>query len=325
MIKIVLLFILISSFSFGQSFAPAPGEVGTTAIHKDSSVFIGWASGVSIHRGPINIQNIALGAASYGVESEGEGIPDGISVVSLGDGGEAVVTFDLPITNGIGPDFAIFENGFTDNYMEFAFVEVSSDGINFFRFPSISETPIDIQISNFSFSDCRYVHNLAGKYRQNYGTPFDLQDLNGTVGLDLNQITHIKLKDVIGTINPMYAYTDSQGNIINDPYPTEFNSGGFDLDAIGVIHELASVNELGLEIILYPNPTDGILYMKTESKVDYSVLDFKGEVLDFGSCEGTLKIDLSLYPCSVYFIQIINGTESSISKIIKTSKIITFE
>lgn len=320
MIKVVLLFILIGSFSFGQSYAPIPGEIGSTAIYKDSSVFIGWATGVSIIRGPLNIQNIPLGYASYGVESEGEGVPDGISVVSLGDGGEAIVTFDLPITNGTGPDFAIFENGFTDNYMEFAFVEVSSDGLNFFRFPSVSEIPIDIQLSNFSFSDCRYVHNLAGKYKQNYGTPFDLQDLIGISGLDLNQITHIKLIDVVGCINPLYATTDSQGNIINDPYPTEFESGGFDLDAIGVIHEIAGINELKVELSFYPNPTNGILYMKTDNIINYSILDFKGDLLDKGSGHGLIKIDISLYPAAIYFIQILDGIESSIVKIIKTDK-----
>jgi hypothetical protein len=34
-----------------------------------------------------------------------------------------------------------------------------------------------------------------------------------------------------------YASYDSQGHQINDPWPTNFPTGGFDLDAVGVINE----------------------------------------------------------------------------------------
>ena len=63
----------------------------------------------------------------------------------------ATVTFASPIYNGEGPDFAVFENGFDidDEYdptgvlhfLELAFVEVSSDGENFFRFPAVTNVP----------------------------------------------------------------------------------------------------------------------------------------------------------------------------------------
>ena len=65
--------------------------------------------------------------------------------VSLGDGGTVVLTFPQPIGDVPGPDFAVFENGFKafDNsfFLELAHVEVSSDGVNFYRFPSSSLTP----------------------------------------------------------------------------------------------------------------------------------------------------------------------------------------
>ena len=35
--------------------------------------------------------------------------------------------------------------------MELAFVEVSSDGVNFFRFDAVSAAPTDVQLTNFSF------------------------------------------------------------------------------------------------------------------------------------------------------------------------------
>jgi hypothetical protein len=47
----------------------------------------------------------------------------------------------------------------------------------------------------------------------------------------------VRIRDVVGSIKPEYATLDSKGNPINDPWPTTFPTGGFDLDAVGVIHE----------------------------------------------------------------------------------------
>ena len=243
------------NLSWCQSYAPAPSENESTAIYKDSSVFISWGSSVEIVRGFMDIQNPGLGIATYGLETNAIGPPDN-NVVSLGDGGQAIFQFNTSIKNGPGPDFAIFENGFADHYMELAFVEVSSNGIDYYPFESVSETPCDIQLDNFSYSDCGYIRNLAGKYRVYYGTPFDLEELTDVFGIDINNITNIRITDVVGCINPGFASTDSQGNIINDPYPTPFESGGFDLDAIGVIHNNLSVQEHEINYSVFPNPAD---------------------------------------------------------------------
>lgn len=318
MIKIVTLFILMNSFSFGQSFAPLPGEIGSIAMFKDSSSFIAWGTDVLITRGPLNIQNVSLGYADFGIDIDGVGIPDGTAVVSLGDGGEAIITFGLPIINDSGPDFAIFENGFVDNYIELAFVEVSSDGINYFRFPSTSEAPIDVQLTNFSFSDCRYFNNLAGKYRQNYGTPFDLEELVGTAGLDIDNITHVKLIDVVGSIDVNFGTFDTQGNIINDPYPTEFSSCGFDLDAVGVIHQkVVGLDELSTRFNLFPNPTSGIFQFYSATEIEYQIVDAFGNILIESSGVGNLKVSLEFFSKGVYFLQIREKRNYSVQRIVK--------
>ena len=95
-------------------------------------------------------------------------------VVSLGDGGHITLSFATPITNGPGADFAVFENGFADSFLELAFVEVSSDGTNFFRFPSHSLTSTGAQVASFGTLDTTNIDGLAGKYRAGFGTPFDL-------------------------------------------------------------------------------------------------------------------------------------------------------
>lgn len=309
--KILILTLLLSEFSFAQSYAPLPGEVGSTAIHKDSSIIVAWATGVTVQRGPMDIAQPGNGNASFGVEADAVGIANGTGVVSLGDGGSAIVTFAAPIKNGLGADFAIFENGFADNYIELAFVEVSSDGINFYRFPAISEAPTSPQYWNGSYSDCRYFNNLAGKYRANYGTPFDLEELNGEVGLDINAITHVKIIDVVGFVGPTYGTMDSQGNYINDPYPTAFPSGGFDLDAVAVIHEgTQSINENEIsQFIVYPNPSNGIFKVNSSQSGNYSIFSATGKSIIRADFSNDFIIDLSDFPKGMYILQVNNGTQ----------------
>lgn len=120
------------------------------------------------------------------------------------------------------------------------------------------------------------MHNLAGKYRHGYGTPFDLSDLQDSSEIDLQNITHVRIVDVIGTIDPNYASYDAQGTIINDPYPTDFAAGGFDLEAVGVMH---FEGEVGLTeqknmISVYPNPVQSNtqLYFECPHKVGKIIL-----------------------------------------------------
>ncbi len=222
-------------------YAPAAGQPGSTAIYKDDPAFVGWASDCEVVRGLMDISDPSKGYASYGSADKaiGKAVGDSYDVVSLGDGGYATLTFDAPIYNGPGWDFAVFENGFSDTYLELGFVEVSSNGTDFFRFPSVSLTQTDTQVGGFGTLDPTNIHNLAGKYRQGYGTPFDLAELDGINGLDINNITHVRIVDVVGCIQDAYCTYDSQGHKINDPWPTAFSSGGFDLDAVGVIHQSA--------------------------------------------------------------------------------------
>jgi hypothetical protein len=317
-------FLFFSSYLFlnvqGQSFAPPPGYPGSTAIHKDSSIIINWAIGAEITRGYLNIQNAALGMVSHGSVTDAIGPADGTEVVSLGDSGQIVVTFQAPIMNGPGPDFAVFENGFTDNYMELAFVEASSDGINYFRFEAVSEAPTAIQLTNFSVSDCGYIYNLAGKYRANYGTPFDLEEMNQVVGLDVNNVTHIKLIDVIGSIDPLIGSFDSQNNIINDPYPTEFVSGGFDLDAIGVINEgsvFTNPNKLESNIEVFPNPSNGRFECDVAEPLDYTLYDFRGKFIQSGEALENFSIDISHLDNGIYYLELYTENTRETVKLVK--------
>lgn len=222
-------------------FCGAVGTEGCNAIAADSSAFVAWATGVSVTRGPRNITNPDGPLAATGSESNAIGMAtmnNVYDVVSLGDGGSALVTFARPIRNGEGPDFAVFENSFGDVYLELAFVEVSTDGERFVRFPATCLTQSETQLGNAGETNPTNINNLAGKFRIGYGTPFDLEELRDSTGINIDSIVYVRVVDVVGCINPQYGTYDAYGHIINDPWPTPFESSGFDLTGVGVIHEL---------------------------------------------------------------------------------------
>lgn len=283
--QLTFLLILTAITLQAQDYAPAAGQPGSTAIAADSPVFVSWATGVQVVRGYIDIsdpqaEDNGSNFASFG-EAENAVGPATNNVVSLGDAGVAILTFNDNIADGGGYDFAVFENSFSDTFLELAFVEVSSDGFNYFRFPSHSQTQTDTQVGSFGNSDPTYINNLAGKYRGLFGTPFDLSELADDVLLDKNNITHIKIIDVVGSINPQFASYDSMGNAINDPFNTPFLSGGFDLDAVGIINAavLGTNENTELSVSVYPNPALDILYIKTKASCTIEIFDINGRKL----------------------------------------------
>lgn len=202
-----------------------------------------WATSVvELNRGYQNIANPSLGQATFGVAANAVGARDG-SLVSLGDGGWITLFLEAGISNGPGWDFAVWENGFVISgtsrvFAELAFVEVSSNGTDFFRFPSVSLTQTSTQVGSFQGIDPTDVYNLAGQFVASEGSPFDLEELAGISPLlDVNRIHWVRVIDVVGSLNPSYARYDSLGNIINDPWPTPFASSGFDLDAVGARYQ----------------------------------------------------------------------------------------
>lgn len=302
MIKKFFLFLLLLGVNelFAQ-FPPAAGITGTTAIHKDSSIISGWAISCNVYRGFINLEDttatFSLGGvtsnrAFAGADSLALGYPENAGSVSLGDGGYAIVSFSKAIKNGEGPDFAIFENGFPSSvppyqyFLELAFVEVSSDGENYVRFPSYSLTQDTLQIETYGQINPEEIHNLAGKYVSGYGTPFDLEELKDSPGLDVNSVTHIKIIDVCGSINDGFASYDSEGRIINDPFPTAFAAGGFDLNAVAAIN-LVNNDDVGENFVsgdfdLFPNPVMSgmklkiLLSKKQNQNCSLSIINLSG-------------------------------------------------
>jgi len=238
-------------------------------------IFRGWATQVVAYQpaagvtGPWADPNKALGPVTgepIDIVSLGD-----LTAEQIAQGkpaGTITLWFDEPIRNGAGYDFVVFENAFASLadwgngaiagqiFAELAYVEVSSDGIHFARLPSVSLTPDAVGI--YGTIDITNVHNLAGKHPNGYGhcvgTGFDLQDIaeqpdvvSGLV--DINEIRYVRLVDIPGSgdfhdqanlqIDPQSwpDWANYAGNHpIYDAWVT-FGSAGFDVEAVGVLHE----------------------------------------------------------------------------------------
>ena len=234
--KLFLTLLACSSIGLIAQFGTPAGKVGSTAIHADSSCFIAWGNTAHIIRGYRDISRPDSGLVDVGNPESACGAAKEYGVVSLGDSGVAVVQFFNAIIDGPGFDFAIFENAFNDTFLELAHVEISNDGETYYKFPSTSLTQFKKQISAFEGVNTEKIHNLAGKYRFPYGTPFDISELDSIYPSIPEEFYFVRITDVVGSINPNWATKDHWGNIINDPWPTPFVSSGFDLDAVGIIN-----------------------------------------------------------------------------------------
>ena len=257
-------------------------------------IFRGWAADVVSYVPAPGLAprwtdpNMALGPATGSIAD----------IVSLGDLGQEQIDqglppghitlmFDEPVRQGGGYDFVVFENGFAASanwdegtvagqmFAELAYVEVSSNGEDFVRFPAVSLTSerVDFLLGTIETGN---IYNLAGKHPNAYGTctgtPFDLSDVadhpdvvSGVV--DINDVRYVRIVDIPGSgdfydqavlhLNPdTYPDWDTYAN--NHPVFDAWNtslapidpSGGFDLEAIGVLKEQEYSADINLDGIV---------------------------------------------------------------------------
>lgn len=235
------------SFAFGRATASLMlmASAASAGPYVDPGIppaaMSGWADEVvAIARGPLDVALPALGLASFGDPALvlGPSVSNSFDVVSLGDGGVVTVAFAEGIGNGPGPDVAVFENGFFTIgglFAELAFVEVSSNGVDFARFASASLQ--SDPVSSFDPIDPSDYDGLAGRHPIGLGTGFDLASLAAHPlvaqgRLDLTNVALVRIIDVVGD----GSTADALARPIYDTYPTAFAAGGFDLEAIGVVH-----------------------------------------------------------------------------------------
>ncbi|MEZ6196204.1 MAG: hypothetical protein R3F20_10840 [Planctomycetota bacterium] len=207
------------------------------------------------------------------------------SVFSLGAGGDAVFGFAHAIRDGAGADFIVFENAFElflpptytmpsgDSFAEVAFVEVSTNGIDFARFPTSYNGPDASHgvfggstIGSFAgfagsgpvYADLGFGGISPGDAALAGGDAFDLAALVAhplvTAGLvDLQQINFLRLVDVQeGTAFDSFGNTiwDDRGN---DPLDSA------DIDAIAVLNHTGNATAIAPDVALERDAADRLL------------------------------------------------------------------
>lgn len=293
-------------------------------ITADDAAISAWASECTVDAGPVNMSTPASPPASFGEAANGIGEADG-QVVSLGDKGSATLFFESGIADAEGVDFAVFENAIYSPpdqdsmvYAELAFVEVSSDGENFVRFPAYSSLPAEEQTGSFEPILQKLVYNLAGATVSFQGCGFDLAELADSSGIDITDITHVRIIDVGGSIDPGLASFDTNGNIINDPFPTEYASGGFDLDAVAVINNSTSIQaHSAFSFEIFPNPATSRLNIRgTKGYFRYEIYNSAGKTIQQNN-QSRPEIMIDNLPEGYYFIRITNSNKTGIRKFVK--------
>jgi PEP-CTERM motif len=234
----------VNSSSTAPGYTIASGS--DAAIPWNDPAIVEWASSVANYTPGTDVNtsfenlNYAVGptqalpsvSKKTGLPNLGSPIND---VVSLGQDGTITVGFTSPIANGPGNDFAVFSNGFLDGYpyaySKFATVSVSSDGVNFFSFPTDFDQSSLVDNELFDASE---LYNIAGKYVAGFGTPFDLNQLAGVSPLlDVDDVRYVRITDA-------WDATDSSDNpILDDPESIY----GFNFAGVAVLNDIASVPE----------------------------------------------------------------------------------
>lgn len=217
-------------------------------------------------------------------------------VLTLGAGGSVTLGFGVTIADGPGIDLVVAENPFfyplgsASTFAEVAYVEVSTNGADFVRFPSHYAGPM-VPLAPFGSAPLGTYRGLAGTTpvfanvvtgigdpfdpTTGGGDAFDLGELaseaavqNGLV--DLTAIHFVRIVDVRAGID-----ADSSGQFIFD------NGGGgsADIDAVTVVHDSVSANQSGPEVEIDSDP-QGFLHVR------------------IGDPDGLQDLDLSSFRCS---------------------------
>jgi hypothetical protein len=215
-------------------YSPGPESVGSVAIDafEDADMtlrnpeLVAWANAfLNYLPGPNVSQTWQTPWGALGPSDDTGYAGNTITIVTLGDGGSITLSFANPILDTDGFDLVVFENGVSTTpgrgFFELAFVEVSSNGTDFYRFSGRSTTPQPTSPYAFLELDPTNLDGMAGKYPATYGTPFDF------AWLGLTSVSHVRIVDILGNGQTF----DANNQPIYDPYPTA-GSAGFDLDAV---------------------------------------------------------------------------------------------
>jgi hypothetical protein len=197
----------------------ATGDGGAIRADRFVTKVVSFTPGDCAGFGLTRMPDVVYGPPVGGGDTEG-----GLDVVSLGNGGEIVLSFEPnAIVDGPGVDFLVFENAFYAGGNPNAIaadpgeVSVSDDGITWKTWPCTATAP--------PYGACAGWHPVYSAPGNGIspvdpktagGDPYDLADLG------LSHARFVRIKDKSTQTCP--------------PLPNKVDTNGFDLDAIAIVN-----------------------------------------------------------------------------------------
>ena len=111
-------------------------------------------------------------------------------------------------------------------------------------------------------------------------------------------------QDITGLTTGSFTVTVDDGLCSNDSTFTIVNVAGID-----------DLKENGINV--YPNPTDGVVFIQLDGAFTYEVRNLLGQSIAKGSAVGSDKIDLSLFENGVYLIEVSDGNLEQTIRLVK--------
>ncbi|GAB4137144.1 MAG: hypothetical protein Fur0037_02090 [Planctomycetota bacterium] len=208
-----------------------------------------------------------------------------LHVHSLGIGGSLTLGFPVAIEDGPGADLIVSENcfpvGAMDSFAEVAFVEVSSNGTDFARFPCAYFGP-QVDPGPYGTVPVGLYENLTGQSPalapgdpaadpedvvEAGGDAFDLSDLSNDPlvlqrRVDLSAIAQVRIVDAVTGVS-----LDGRGVRIRDA-----GAGSADIDAVTALHHANNHAPNGPSVQLAAR-ADGTLTLRLEDPDGWQDLD----------------------------------------------------
>jgi len=231
-------------------------------------------------------------------------------VCTLGVGGSLTLGFDVTIADGPGADLTVFENVFLFSgqpFSEVAYVEVSTNGVDFARFPSSYAGPSS-GLPGFTapwgtYSGLTGFAPVLANVATNTidpldpvvsgGEAFDLAALANdplVIGglVDLAQVHFVRIVDV-----PHQSGLDSFGRVIFD---NSGPTGSADIEAVAVLQHTGTVSPTSQPIVDLFVDAQGYLNLRLEDPNGFLDLDQTQLRVSYNSIQTNLSRLRGLVP-----------------------------
>lgn len=280
---------------------------------------------------------------------------DGAGQIQIGDF-NLTNFFDVPFQYFVGFAVSnvmdITTAGYANQYASFAGGGSNSENYGVFYSAGVITFPSDhfisqLEVTNTTFAglsmrDGDAFSKQFGSLNNAGGTP------DGTNGEDFFLLKIIPLNgadeamgDTIDFYLADYRFTDNTQDYILNTWEnalpaqgivarklkfelTSTDNGGFGMNTPNyfaldnlVATSTVRVEENQLNWSILPNPTAGLIQIKTENKGKISILNSIGAIVFESSMENKLSLDLSYLPSGIYFANFQTAKGTSIQKIIK--------